>query len=191
MKIRWLAVILLGVTQTLALQAAQKIDVDVYLERGNWTRSLGPSLGLATKLFERINVRLKWHSGKPPESRRDNTMMIGIQIQEFAPKSLVPTALAEARPFSMSRRAITIYQDRVEKVIHPIPSMNDVLLAYIFAHELGHVLQSSRSHADEGVMRANWTYSDNMAMLSRRLGFTEADAARIRGGAIAKEMASR
>jgi hypothetical protein len=90
-----------------------------------------------------------------------------------------------------SGTTISVYQDRVARLLHRLPSLNNVLLGYIFAHELSHVLQGTDYHSEAGIMGANWSHADNMAMLSYRLGFTESDADRIHEGIADRMLASR
>jgi hypothetical protein len=48
------------------------------------------------------------------------------------------------------------------------------------AHELGHLLLSSNSHASAGLMRANWTRPELSAAGKGMLGFTESQAQKMR-----------
>jgi len=54
-----------------------------------------------------------------------------------------------------------------------------VLLGFVMAHELGHLLLGP-GHTTEGVMQAAWGQSQMDALRQRRLGFTREGAERIR-----------
>jgi hypothetical protein len=98
-----------------------------------------------------------------------------------APPSATSLALAGAQPYTSSGTLISIYEDRVQRLLATLPSVSQVLLAYVLAHELGHVLMGSDYHADAGIMKAQWSAADYAAMRGRALRFTESDSDRIRG----------
>jgi hypothetical protein len=54
-----------------------------------------------------------------------------------------------------------------------------VLLGYIIAHELGHLLLGP-GHAPSGIMRATWDMNDLEAIRQGRLKFSREECARIR-----------
>jgi hypothetical protein len=51
------------------------------------------------------------------------------------------------------------------------------VLASAIAHEIGHLLQRHRGHAERGLMRASWNHADYLRATNRRLRFSPADAA--------------
>jgi hypothetical protein len=56
-----------------------------------------------------------------------------------------------------------------------------VLLAYVIAHELGHLLLPGTPHSATGLMRADWDKAIVHEAADGSLSFTEAQAHRIRG----------
>ena len=54
------------------------------------------------------------------------------------------------------------------------------MLAYVIAHEIGHLLLPGNAHSPNGVMRANWDSPLAREAVKGSLTFTEAQAARIR-----------
>ena len=55
-----------------------------------------------------------------------------------------------------------------------------VLLGFVVAHELGHLLLGSRSHSAFGIMRAKW-YSKELKLIAQHtMTFTPADVAKMR-----------
>ena len=65
--------------------------------------------------------------------------------------------------------AATVLYDRVEAFAHHYHVRREVLLGYVMAHELGHLLLPPNSHSLEGVMRAS---IDLELAAARRLRFT-------------------
>jgi hypothetical protein len=196
MGVKWAAVILLGATATGTMEAAETGPVDaytqveVYVSKGNWPRSVGFPTELASEIFGRIGVHVNWHLGEMPAVPRAGLRCTGIRFVEHAPISATPGALASARPYGSAGSLISVYGDRVHALTARIPSLSDALLAYIFAHELAHVMMGSDYHSGAGVLKAQWSYADYAAMVTRRLSFTDGDSDRIRNG-MAVSLAAR
>ena len=179
MDIGWVAMILLGAVGTGRMEAAGKIAVDVYVQKENWPQPLQYAQAQTTGIFKGSGVRVIWHAGDLPAARCAGRPCIGIRMAAQAPASLTPLALATARPYGTSGTLIDIYADRVRPALNEV---SDVLLAYIFAHELAHVMVGSDYHSDSGILKAQWSYADHVAMRMRRLRFTAGDSERIREG---------
>lgn len=92
-------------------------------------------------------------------------------------------ALAFVKPFSDGPGVVTILYDRVRHVAGR-QSREKSVLAYVLAHELGHVLQRSTQHARTGVMKAYWTGEDFDAMDRKLLTFTDDDVDLLKQGLI-------
>lgn len=61
--------------------------------------------------------------------------------------------------------------------------MQVIVLAYVMAHEIAHVLQGVYHHSDSGLMKAHWKGSDAKLMMQpKSLRFTELDADLILSG---------
>jgi len=101
---------------------------------------------------------------------------------DHAPVPLGPDALASARPYGSSGSLISVYLDRVQRLLNRRPGLSNVLLAYIFAHELAHLMLGCDYHSDSGILKAQWSNADFAAMRARRLGFADDDSDRIRRG---------
>jgi len=190
MGVKWAAVILLGATGAGRMEAAEQIQVDVYIQKGNWPRSLSFPERLASEIFGRIDVHVNWHSGELPAVPCAGKVCTGIRLVELAPVSATAGGLASARPYGSSGSLISVYGDRVHALTTDLPSLLDALLAYIFAHELAHVMARSDYHSDTGVLKAQWSHADYAAMVKGRLGFTDLDSDRIHKG-MALSLAAR
>lgn len=138
MDVKWAGMLLLGALGASGADAADKIHVDVYLQRGNWSRLLGSTEGYASELFGRIGVQVRWHAGELPVVPCAGRRCVGIRMVEYAPVSVSPHVLASARPFA-SGSFISVYEDRVKRLLNGFPGLSEVLLAYVFVHELAHV----------------------------------------------------
>ena len=91
-----------------------------------------------------------------------------------------PGALAYAAPYATSGTRIHVFLDRVQQTAAEVPV--GILLGYVIAHELGHVLEGVDRHSAEGIMQARWKHAELERMLIRRFPFSPEDAALIRAG---------
>jgi hypothetical protein len=76
--------------------------------------------------------------------------------------------------------------DKADAYVRPVEDVADgqnldaaVLLGYVIAHELGHLLIGP-GHSADGVMRARWGRNEFQALRQRWLRFNRTDAERIR-----------
>jgi hypothetical protein len=132
----------------------------------------------ATRLFARIGVELVFDRWRPV--RPDQTE-IALVIMARAPAGLKPMVLGVANSDPEIGPAAFVFYNRVLSFYDGINSSDTgVLMGYVIAHELGHILQSEPGHSAYGVMKARWTKTDVHAMLQHQISFTKADSKQIR-----------
>jgi hypothetical protein len=166
------------------VQAADDIRVDVYTLQDDWVASTRTSLAkhYASELFEKIGVRLVWHSGKPRAQSGDGHVEIGMRLVGRAPCELPPGVMGFAFPYRKAKKEVVLYQDRVLHLTKRYAALADLALGYVLAHELAHVMQGIDRHSDSGVMKSHWSPGDLATMCGLRAGFDDADAGLIRNG---------
>jgi hypothetical protein len=145
---------------------------------------------LVSGIFARIGVNLTWHtclSGYKERRGEPEPTAFQIRWAEYAPSTSPSGTVAEARPFGSSRNAITMYEIPLQRFLTQHPNAPEVVLAYVLAHELAHVMQGLDRHSASGILRANWSYREFYMMLSRSLTFTPQDVDLIRDGLAAKK----
>ena len=91
--------------------------------------------------------------------------------------SLVRTA--GAAPF-----LATVYVDRVESVARVAGIDASQVLGLAMAHEIGHVLLDSNTHAAAGLMRADWSRRELRRKDAAAWSFLETEAAHVRSAAL-------
>ncbi len=145
---------------------------------------LGRAEALATSMFARIGVRLRWKVGGPRDPNGRQTLPeteIVIRFASKTPGGFHPGAPAYALPYApQSGVRVTILWDRV---LAPVVGNRDesvAFLGHVLAHEIGHVLQGVVQHSEEGLMKAQWTPQDRMQMRMGPLSFTDYDVQLIR-----------
>jgi hypothetical protein len=81
----------------------------------------------------------------------------------------------------------TVYVDRVESVAVGAGIDARRLLGLAMAHEIGHVLLNSNSHAASGLMRADWSRGELRRVDEAAWRFLETEATHVRSAALARQ----
>lgn len=131
-------------------------------------------------LFQKAGITIDWRGPQAPAGGIPRTWL-RIEVAERTPEALLPGALAVSYPYSRCEKGITVFLDRVRLRAREI-LQEPVLLGYVMAHEMTHVLQRAEHHSTEGLMKAHWNLDDRAAIFHRRLGFLEEDVRMLRDG---------
>jgi hypothetical protein len=134
----------------------------------------------ASRLFGAAGVELEWHTLK---SCPNTEAAIHIVFSDLTSPTDRPGALAYAYPFQTGR--VVVFYDRVEASI-PRSGLSR-LLAYVMAHEIGHVLQGLSRHSETGVMKGVWNGHDRAQIQLNTLDFSLEDVDLIHLGIAARE----
>jgi hypothetical protein len=89
--------------------------------------------------------------------------------------------IAGATPFLS-----TVYVDRAESVARVAGVDARRVLGLAIAHEIGHVLLNSNTHAAAGLMRADWSRKELRRTDGTAWNFLETEAAMVRAAAAAR-----
>lgn len=172
MKIAAIIPVALGLMngQAEGIERTTERHLSVCLQRASGTEVEQFAQGRAARILAEIGVGIEWNcSGGSREA-------ITIGFSDSTPDEELPGALAYAQPFAGS---ILVFRDRIDKFL---PQMRALVLAYVFAHEIGHVLQGLVRHSDSGIMKAHWDRADLGEMFSGNLKFTRYDVSLIHTG---------
>jgi len=85
-----------------------------------------------------------------------------------------------SRPHNGTPASASVFYDRVEELANGGPASAGVLLGHAVAHEIGHLLLGSDSHASFGLMRGRWSRSDLSLASHGKLLFSERERRAIR-----------
>ena len=155
------------------MMASEPVRVDVHDQVGLKPDELRMALAEAKLVMARAGVEVEWVASGGAYA---------IGIRQDAPAELSPLAMGFAMlGTGQGNTACAIYS-RVVRLMEdvngsraPVP----VVLGYVIAHELTHLLTRSKRHSP-GVMGARWSLADLRAMSQRRLHFTAAQAEELR-----------
>jgi len=174
MKTGWIPILLLTLSGS-----AVAADLTVYLTSDGGTTTFGVKT-IASSIFEKAGIAIAWGKGPAPTVQTSG-FWLHVVLAEGTPDELLPGALGAAYPFAGCSKTITVFYDRVRKLCRR-PDEEMALLAYVLAHEVGHVLEALDRHSVEGVMKASWSTEDRAKIASRHLQFLEEDVLLIRQG---------
>jgi hypothetical protein len=147
---------------------------------------------VATQIFERTGIDVRWLdcflSPKGDYTLSDCKQPIGPTdlILRLVPVSVATRAHfgdalgVTAQPEQGTLASASVFYDRVEELGRGGYASKSVILGHAIAHELGHVLLGSHSHAPMGLMRAKWTRQDLQRATIGELLFTGPEAVSIR-----------
>ena len=125
----------------------------------------------ARRLFDQIGVELRFAC---------DSEAVALRILAEAPGDTDGYAMGIASVGGGNERRASIFYNRVmEFARNSVGHRNGILLGYVIAHEIGHILRGDPAHAPFGVMKACWGRADAAAMVAGSVGFTRFDAERI------------
>jgi len=168
--------------------AAQMAQADVYLsDRDDSGQLLCAGKAVAAEIFARSGVQLVWRSRELPNAKGAGRqefarLAFGIRTLERAPDTLGDAVVATTRIVNFQGKEITIYADRLTRLISRRGDLAQVAAGYVLAHELAHAMQGIARHSETGILKASWSNEDYQQMVWRKLGFTPMDVELIHRG---------
>ena len=141
----------------------------------------------ATKIFASAGVCLRWanmRSTSETESRNHRGPSGPFETIDLrfghSPASKKPATLAETYLFAQGAIRINVFYDRIAKILAQRQLSGGRILGHVLAHEIGHALLRTDSHAEGGLMKAHWSDDDLSWIAFQNLGFTPSDTGLIR-----------
>jgi hypothetical protein len=159
-------------------QAAIDRNVVVCMQEMSDTR-VRAATRIGTRIFGEIGVRLDWR-GPADCPRTAGAIHVTFSRDAWAPAGNFETShtLAYALPFEGTR--IVILEDRIKLMCSQ--GRFPLILGYVLAHEIAHILEGVCQHSRGGIMRSRWTSTEFARMIGRGLRFTTDDADLIYAG---------
>jgi hypothetical protein len=183
MKLTSIAAVVLAATGVRAgqFESGTVRDLTVYMEGEGMVSqaTLAFGEGIASEIFGKIGVRVKWRHCMPPagQVRREQAMVVRFLADSADQRQ--GGAFAFALPYEGS--TITILYRRMKWAEHD-PTLAPSLLAHVLAHEIAHNLQGVNRHSETGIMKPRWAGDDYAAMSMRPLAFEPHDIELIHQG---------
>jgi hypothetical protein len=111
---------------------------------------------LATEIYERAGVTLRWNIDETPHP--DRMLTVVLTTSAAAPPGLAADAMGVALSPGDGTRGTTAYVfiDRVTSFSAARRVAAQFVLACALAHEIGHLLLPPNAHRPDSVMRGSW-----------------------------------
>jgi hypothetical protein len=177
-------------TTPLHSQESSSWDIPVYLVYDHRVPivTLQRAQSVASQILASTNVRLKWLSGSPSETKNAAAGACAppvIKVDFSSDRRLALSSsetLAFTFPYAKGGPRIHVLYDHMAPTYRNSPRLSGILLGYILAHEITHVLQRIDRHSNSGVMKARWTTFEYSNMENGSLRLAEEDVLLIRLG---------
>lgn len=101
---------------------------------------------------------------------------IKLLLVRQTPPATLPDALGFALPCAKSGLAVTVFVDRCVGTILRNPGGFRGILGHVMAHEIGHVLLGTSTHAAAGIMSERWSVPEFCTIAAGHMKFTERQA---------------
>jgi hypothetical protein len=161
----------------------QDCSLDVYVLAGAPVPAgmLPEAKKKVSAMFGEIGIKVRMWTGVPARAPRDTCRPpIVAQIESSGGYAGHPDALAYAEPYKKSGTCIHVFLDRVLQHMYRNEPYENTMLAHVLVHEITHVLEGTRRHSAQGMMKAEWSSEDCARMKRTRLPFSPADVELIR-----------
>jgi hypothetical protein len=148
------------------------IDLQMRNDAGVAAHVLEKSRAEVTRIFASAGVAVRWTETAP----RVTVDIVG-QVLGYARAAspVMGVALRKA-----NGPTAQVFFRQVQQFAHAHRIEISTMLAYVIAHEIGHLLLPANAHSPTGVMQAGWDRALIRDAASGSLTFTEPQAARIR-----------
>ncbi len=173
----------------------RKLSIMVYDAAQVGAKTLEHSESLAGTILLKAGIQSRWDAGPVEDLGNlglDFTAYLGsechagpiagivrLQILSHSPASWAAQALGFSLPCARHGLQVTIYADRVAGVSESGRPTFGRVLAYVMAHELGHLLLHSGRHEDTGLMKGIWSKSDWQRAATSIISFSPSEARQI------------
>ena len=172
-----------GMTATAGAERARRPQVVLSIHnRANVSADVLARAGAhVTRVYAAADIDILWHPGDGPAPASDLRLTIVITRTPpsmlSAGRAVLGTAAESER--RCGRVAYALWQRAVEFASAENRAV-EMVLGYVIAHEVGHLLLPPPSHSASGIMRATWNPEDLDDAERDRLRFTDEQARQIR-----------
>ncbi len=183
-----------------AVGLAATIFIRIFNNAGVPEADLAAAKQEAQALLQQAGVNVVWGecwvgdrqpAAAPARCQEPVNGDIVLRLQKTNDKSALPSRFVsmgfslvgtpDAAPFLS-----TVFVDRAQSVARVAGTDARRVLGLAIAHEIGHVLLNSNTHAPSGLMRADWTRDELHRKDVDAWHFLETEAAQVRSSALAR-----
>jgi len=161
-------------------ERAPIVSVRVYNHASLAPEVLIRARDIVARIFHDSGIQVTWlePSSEQPEGQFAVRVIVRRNADGFSGASgVMGTTIGDEHEMG---RAAYVFKDRVLQIAHKRHQDVAQVLAYVIAHEMGHVLLPRPAHTAQGLMRADWNGDDLRHMAGEMLRFTPAQATQMR-----------
>ena len=133
----------------------------------------------ASRIFAKIGTPVQFRYGRKAQTVGQSSLELDMYIVMQAPARIPSDTFGISQPYRQGGR-IEVFYSRIQNYTPELS--RSMVLAYIMAHEIGHVLEGVSRHAVAGVMKAKWNDEDVEKICAGTLEFDTIDVELIRLG---------
>jgi hypothetical protein len=142
--------------------------------------ALAKAQQVATKVFAEIGVPIRWRDRRSQKDYKGMaSVTVSILLKAEVTRGFWPGALALTAPDNDGHPVVNIFYSRVVAASYRA-DLTPVVLGYVLAHEMAHVLQGHGRHSDTGIMKVKWGPEDYRKMYAAQFAFAAEDIMLIR-----------
>jgi hypothetical protein len=173
-----------------AKEGGLAVKVSMFNDAQISDRKVATAESVAARLFARAGIRIDWlNCGHATETGEETASCSKAAFPEHFEVRLRQRSLnlheSTLGLSFLGDDGIGCHADVFYAGVEPIQQQAgltaEAILGLVIAHELGHLLLGTNSHAAQGIMRANWKRQDLSLAGKGMLGFTEDQAQKMRG----------
>ena len=181
-------ILFLPTVATAASASAPILNVRIYDAFGVSSAELERARTVFEQTLDATDVQVRWRrcreAGVEPCTDRlqGNELVIrlirGPLTQDQIPLRALGYSSLDTR--HLRGTLATVFPDRIRTLAHRANWPPGDMLGHAIAHEVGHLILGSASHADDGLMRPHWTASHTQNSVANDWAFRDAEGADIR-----------
>ena len=171
----WVVAVVVAVVRTAdAAAAGHPLTIDLQMRNAARVPAhvLEESQDEVTRIFARAGIAVRWTETAPQFTVQIVTQVLGF---DRAASPVLGVALRKG-----SDCTVQVFFRQVQDFSRAYHVDLSRMLAYVIAHEIGHLLLPGYKHSPTGVMQADWDKAVVRDAAKESLTFTEAQAAIIR-----------
>ena len=159
---------LLAATATAGSDKSMTGCLEVHVLSSNLVRA--PVLLMAEQtsylLFREIGISVRW---KHSDLRKADKSCMALLMQFDWDAAAKLNAMGYSYPYASERTPIHVLISRIAQGVDE--RQRGMILGYVMAHEIGHMLKKLDRHSKTRIMKPVWTMADYLAIYGRSLRF--------------------
>jgi len=175
------------------------LTVSVYNEAGVPGEVLSRAEAAASRIFQRAGIAVSWLNCEVrPASKQASTACLEVAFPKHLQLRIVRKSAGlngEAMGLSFQGEdgigcLADLFYGPMEELERSEGTDIASLLGHVAAHELGHLLLGSHSHAVAGIMQARWTTDELTSAEAARMVFLDQESQKMKGRLLGRREAS-